>query len=40
MVVIPLYPIRQRQVALFEAELKAPGREVAYIMKAREEFAK
>lgn len=40
MVVSPLYSIRQRQVALLEAELKAPGREVAYIVKAREEFAK
>lgn len=38
MVVTPLYSIKQRRVALLQEELKAPGREVAYIVKAREEF--
>ncbi len=33
-----LFSLKHRQEALFEAELTAPGREVAYIVKARETF--
>jgi hypothetical protein len=39
MVVTPLYSIRQGRIALLEKELEAPGREIAYIVKAREEFS-
>lgn len=38
MIATPLFYIMQRQVALLQEERKAPGREVAYIVKAREEF--
>jgi hypothetical protein len=33
-----LYSFRKRKLDLLEAELKAPGREVAFIHKARHEF--
>ncbi len=33
-----LFSLRRRKVALLEAELTAPGNEVAYILKARETF--
>jgi hypothetical protein len=35
-----LFAIKQRQVALLEGELTAPGSEVAYIVKAREALTK
>ncbi len=38
MIATPLYSIKQRQLALVEAERNVPGRQVAYIIKAREEF--
>jgi hypothetical protein len=38
MVVAPLYSIKQRQISLMEEEQKAPGKEVAYIIKAKETF--
>jgi hypothetical protein len=38
MVATPLYSIKQRQVALMEEEQKAPGREIAYIVKAKDTF--
>jgi hypothetical protein len=38
MIATPLYTIKQRQVALMVEEQKAPGKEVAYIIKARETF--
>lgn len=37
-IVKALFTIKHRRVQLSEAELNAPGREVAYIMKARERF--
>jgi hypothetical protein len=40
MIATPLYSIKQRQLALVEAERNAPGREVAYIIKAREGFGR
>jgi hypothetical protein len=33
-----LFSLKKRQVALLEGELTAPGKEVAYIVKARETF--
>lgn len=39
MVATPLYSIRQRQVEITAEELKAPGREVAYIVESNESFA-
>jgi hypothetical protein len=39
MVITPLYSMKQRQVALLEEEQKAPGREIAYIIKSRESFS-
>jgi hypothetical protein len=38
MVVTPLYSIKQGRIALLEKELEAPGREIAYIVKAKETF--
>jgi len=38
MIVTPLFTIKQQQVKLMEAEQKAPGREVAYIVKSKESF--
>jgi hypothetical protein len=38
MVVTPLFTIKQRQVMLLEEEQKAPGKEVAYILKANKYF--
>jgi ABC-type Fe3+-hydroxamate transport system substrate-binding protein len=35
----PLYSIRQRQVEITAEELKAPGREVAYIVESNEAFS-
>jgi hypothetical protein len=34
-----LFALRHQHLALLEAELKAPGREVAYIIKARNTFS-
>jgi hypothetical protein len=34
----PLFAIRKRRISLLEAELQAPGREVAYILKTKEHF--
>jgi len=34
-----LFSLKHRKVALMEAELKAPGREIAYILGAREKFS-
>jgi hypothetical protein len=34
----PLIAIRQQQVKLLQAEQQAPGREIAYIVKALEKF--
>jgi hypothetical protein len=39
MVASPLYSIRQRQVEITAEELKAPGREVAYIVESNETFS-
>ena len=36
----PLFAIKKRQVALMEAELNAPGREIAYLVKAKQSFEK
>jgi hypothetical protein len=33
-----LFSIKHRQVSLLEGELTSPGKEVAYIVKARETF--
>lgn len=33
-----LFSLKRRQVALLEGELTSPGREIAYIVKARESF--
>jgi hypothetical protein len=38
MITTPLYTIKQRQISLLEEEQKAPGKEIAYIVKARESF--
>jgi hypothetical protein len=38
MVAAPLYSIRQHKLSLLEEERKAPGKEIAYIIKARETF--
>lgn len=38
MIATPLYSIKQRQIALAEAERNAPGREVAYIVKVHDSF--
>jgi hypothetical protein len=40
MIATPLYSIRQRQIELTAEELKAPGKEVAYIVEATESFLK
>jgi hypothetical protein len=37
-VVEPFFALRKREIQLMEAELNAPGREIAYILKAREAF--
>ena len=34
----PLFALKKRQINLMEAELNAPGREMAYIIKARDTF--
>lgn len=34
----PFFAFKKRQISLLEAELNAPGREMAYIIKARDEF--
>jgi len=34
----PFFALKKRQVNLMEAELNAPGREMAYIIKTRETF--
>ena len=34
----PLFAIRKRQISLMEAELTAPGKEMAYIIQSREAF--
>ncbi len=36
----PLFAIKKRTVSILEAELNAPGRELTYIIKANETFAK
>ena len=33
-----LFEVKHKQVALLKAEMSLPGREVAYIIKARERF--
>lgn len=38
MLATPLFLLKQRKVNLLEAELNAPGKELAYIIKARETF--
>jgi len=35
----PLFAIRKRRFALMEAEMNAPGREIAYIIKTNEKFS-
>jgi hypothetical protein len=35
-----LLVLQQRRLALTEAELKAPGRDVAYIVRAQDEFSR
>ena len=35
-----LFAMRHKQIDLMKAELTAPGREVAYIVKARERFGR
>ena len=34
----PLFAIKKRQISLMEAELNAPGREIAYLIKSKQEF--
>jgi hypothetical protein len=34
----PFFAFRKREISLLEAELNAPGREMAYIINTREEF--
>jgi hypothetical protein len=34
----PLFAIKKRKISLLEAELQAPGREVAYILKTKDHF--
>ena len=36
----PLFAIKKRQISLMEAELSAPGREIAYLVKAKEAIEK
>jgi hypothetical protein len=36
----PFFSIKRQKMDLLEAELKTPGREIAYIVKAQEEFGK
>jgi hypothetical protein len=36
----PLFAIKKRQIDLMEAELNAPGREIAYLIKAKQSFGK
>jgi hypothetical protein len=38
MIATPLYSIKQRQVEITAEELKAPGREIAYIVESNESF--
>jgi hypothetical protein len=38
MIANPLYSIKQRRIELTSAELKAPGKELAYIIKSNESF--
>jgi hypothetical protein len=38
MIVTPIFSLRQRRIALLEAEQKAPGKQIAYIPKARTTF--
>lgn len=35
----PLFAIRKRQLSLLEAEINAPGRDIAYIIKTNERFS-
>jgi hypothetical protein len=35
----PIFALRKRKLSLLEAELNAPGRELAYVIKAEEEFS-
>jgi hypothetical protein len=35
-----LFTLRKKKISLLEAEIKAPGREVSYIVKARETFSR
>jgi hypothetical protein len=35
-----LFEVRHKQIDLMKAEMAAPGREVAYIVKARERFGR
>lgn len=34
----PLFAVKKRSISLMEAELQAPGREVAYILKTKKQF--
>src|SRR5690606_17726888 len=34
----PLFALKKRQITLIEAELNAPGRELAYIIKSKDAF--
>lgn len=38
MIATPLYSIKQRNISLAEEERKAPGKEIAYIIKAKRNF--
>jgi hypothetical protein len=35
----PLFDIFERRISLWEAELNAPGNEIAYIIKTRDAFS-
>jgi len=35
----PLFVLRKQKISLMEAELNAPGRKLAYVIKAKEVFA-
>jgi len=37
-IVDPLFAIKKRRISLMEAELNAPGREIAYLVKAKQSF--
>ena len=35
----PFFTFRKHQISLMEAEMTAPGKELAYVIKAQDEFS-